>query len=175
MVYRKLSSKMIYQGKVFNVRCDQVELPNGQRIGLDIVEHRGAVTLVPIDEQEHIWFVRQYRHPVEQILLELPAGIMEESELPEDCALREVREEIGMAAGRIQKLGEFFLAPGYSSEYMYVFLARDLTPDPLVRDEDEFIEVEQIPLEQVLQMVRVGQIRDAKTLAALFLLNSLAH
>jgi ADP-ribose pyrophosphatase len=122
-----------------------------------------------LDNQGCVWFVRQYRHATQQELLELPAGTLEAGEEPEICARREVREEIGMAAGMIQKIGEFFLAPGYSSEYMRVYLATDLTPDPLKGDDDEFITVVRIPLEQAYKMVDSGEIRDGKTLAALLL------
>jgi ADP-ribose pyrophosphatase len=113
--------------------------------------------------------VRQYRHATKQELLELPAGTLEPGEEPEACARREAREEIGMAARLIQKIGEFFLAPGYSNEYMRVYLAIDLTPDPLKGDDDEFITVERIPLEQAYNLAESGEIRDGKTLAALLL------
>ena len=94
---------------------------------------------------------------------------MGQAETPEACARREVREEIGMSAGRLEKIGEFYLAPGYSTEYMYVFLATELSPDPLQPDEDEFLSVESIPLEQLLRMAESGKIMDSKSLAALFL------
>lgn len=169
MEFKTVSSETVYRGRVFNVRRDLVELPNGQRTRLDVIEHKDAVTLLPLDDQGRVWFVRQYRHPAGQFLLELPAGVVEEGELPETCARREVREEIGMAAGQIQKIGEFYLAPGYSAEFMHVYLARDLRPDALQPDEDEFLSVEQVPLEQAYHMAASGEIKDAKTLSALFL------
>jgi ADP-ribose pyrophosphatase len=164
-----IQSETLVKARPFNIRRDQVELPDGKSTTLILVDHPGAVTLIPFDEQGCLWFVRQYRHATLQELLELPAGTLEVGEDPEVCARREVREEIGMAAGSIRKIGEFFLAPGYSSEYMRVYLAVDLTPDPLKGDDDEFIKVERIPLEQAYHLVECGEIRDGKTLAALFL------
>lgn len=173
MDFETLESETIYRGKVFNVRQDEVRLPNERQTRLDIVEHNSSVTLLPVDEQGRIWFVRQYRHPAQSQLLELPAGVMEGDESAEACAYREVREETGMAAERLEKVGEFFLAPGYSTEYMYVFVARELSPSPLPGDEDEFISVEKIPVEEVYKMAERGEFRDSKTLAALFLARGL--
>lgn len=169
MKYQTLQSEPVYQGKAFRVRRDQVRLPDGQLTRLDIVEHIGAVTILPLDADGRIWFVRQYRHAAAQELLELPAGTLEPGEPPEACARREIREETGLAAGELHKLGEFFLAPGYSTEYMHVFLATDLHPDPLPGDQDEFLSVEARPAGEVFEMIARGEIQDAKTLAALLL------
>lgn len=172
MNFETLHSELIYQGKAFNVRRDQVRWPNGQVSYLDIVDHTGAVTVIPINEAGQILFVRQYRHATRTELLEMPAGTLEPDELPENCAMREVREETGMAARKLVKLGEFFLAPGYSTEYMFVFLATQLYPDPLPGDLDEFLSVVQVPIEKAYQMVATGEIRDAKSLVALFFLRA---
>jgi ADP-ribose pyrophosphatase len=170
MHYETVYSEKKYAGKAFDVRRDQVRLPDGQVAQLDIVEHVGAVTLIPIDETGAIWFVRQYRHATGKDLLELPAGTIEFGEPAEQCARREIREEIGMAAGELKKVGEFFLAPGYSTEYMHVFLATGLYPDPLPGDSDEFLSIVQIPIQQAYQMAKDGEIQDAKSLAGLFYL-----
>ena len=167
--FRLIRSETTYRGRVLNVRRDQVRLPDGRSVHLDVIEHAGSVTLVPVDEANRIWFVRQYRHAAGEYLLELPAGMLEEGEPPVQCARREIREEIGMAAGRLEQLGSFFLAPGYSTETMVVFLARDLHTDPLEVDADEIISVEQIPVDRVYRMSQAGEIRDAKSLAALHL------
>lgn len=159
----------IFKGKVFNVRRDSVRYPGGRVLKLDVIDHRGSVSILPIDEQGQVWFIRQYRHPAGEVLLELPAGVMDEGETPEGSALRELREEIGMTAGKLRRVGEFYLAPGYSTEYMYVFLALGLTPDPLQADEDESISIEKIPVQQIYSRAVFGQLRDAKSLAALFL------
>ncbi len=168
-VFEVLRSETGFQGRAFSVRQDVVRFPGGQEARLDILDHSGAVTIFPLDSRQRVWFVRQYRHAAATTLLELPAGTLEQWEDPLACAQRELQEEIGMRAESFLPLGEFFLAPGYSTEYMHVFLARDLSPSTLPGDEDEFLTVEQIPLPQVFAMARNGQIQDAKTLAALFL------
>jgi ADP-ribose pyrophosphatase len=169
MAFDLIRSEKVYQGRAFGVRRDQVRLPNGQLAYLDVIEHVGSVALIPVDDRGTIWFVRQYRHSVGQMVLELPAGTLEAGEPPEEGAHREVREEIGMAAGQLLKIGEFFLAPGYSTEFMHIYLAMDLQQAPLPRDEDEFLSVEAIPFEEAFRMVEQHKIQDAKTLAALFL------
>ncbi len=164
-----LNSEKVFRGKAFDVRRDRIRLPNGNVAQLDIVEHLGSVVLLPVDEQGYIWFVRQYRHASGQELLELPAGVLHEDEDPLTCAHREIREETGMAADSLQKIGEFFLAPGYSTEYMFVYYATQLRPDPLPSDVDEILHVEKIPSDQVFDLIKMGKIRDCKTLAALLL------
>jgi len=171
MSFETISSEVVFQGKAFNVHSDQVRLPDGQVVRMDIVEHVGAVTILPLDEDGQIWFVRQYRHATGKALLELPAGMLEPGEQPEACARREIREETGMAAGQIEKLGELYLAPGYSTEYMHVFLAQDLYPSPLPGDQDEFLSVEKISFKQAFELVKRGELQDAKSLAALLLAN----
>ena len=170
--FETLHSETTFQGKVFDVRHDRVRLPDGQITTLDIIAHPPAVVMVPVDDEDNIWFVSQYRHAVERVILELPAGVMEPGEEPELCAMRELREEIGMSANQIQKIGEFFIAPGYSSEYLHIFLATGLKPDPLPGDEDEFISIERIPTEIAFSMIEDGKLLDAKSLASLLLAQS---
>ena len=169
MAFELLKSDIVYPGRTFIVRRDTLCLPNGRETKLDIVEHVGSVIILPLDANGHLLFVRQYRHAAGLELLELPAGMLEEGEAPEVCALREVREETGMAAGRLKPLGGFYLAPGYSTEYMHVFLATDLYYDPLEADADEFLSVERIPFVEALAMCERGEILDAKSLAAFLL------
>lgn len=158
-----------FRGRVFQVRQDRIRLPNGRETTLDIVEHRGAVVILPFDRKGRVWLIRQYRHAIGQELLELPAGTLEPGEPPEACARRELREEIGMQAHTWTFLGYFFPAPGYTSERLIAFLARDLEPAPLERDTDELIQVEPLPLPELWHLVRQGHIHDAKTLATLVL------
>lgn len=172
MSYEIIDSKPIYHGKVFDVRVDRVKLPGNREMNFDIVSHTGAVTILPIDEEDNILFIRQYRHAAGEEILELPAGVIDNHEPQEKCAIRELREETGMTAKNIIHLGEFYLAPGYSTEYMYIYLAHGLSPAPLPQDEDEQIEVERIPVEKAYRMASHGEIRDAKTLAALLLAHS---
>jgi ADP-ribose pyrophosphatase len=169
MKFTTIASETIYEGKVFDLRQDRVRMPNGNEATLDIIQHPPAVTLIPVDEEGNILFVRQYRHAAGVELLELPAGVMEEGESPEACAGREMREETGMSAGSLQPIGEFHQVPGYSTEYMYIYLARELKPAPLPGDEDEFISVERYSIERAYEMATHGEIVDAKTLASLLL------
>ena len=168
MSFEVLQSEMIYKGRVFDVRKDQVLMPNGHAIYLDVIEHRDAVTILPVDQDGMVWFIRQYRHAVGKYLLELPAGVAEPGESPEVSAKREIREEIKMAAGELQKIGGFYLAPGYSTEYMHLYLATSLYPEALVGDEDELLSVEKISAKQALALGEEAQIEDAKSLVALF-------
>ena len=170
MAYTIEQSEKMYQGRAFQVRRDRVRLPDGGLAQLDIVEHVGAVTIVPVDDEDRVWFVRQYRHATGRDLLELPAGTIEPGEPPEMCAARAILDELGMRAGTLRKLGEFFLAPGYSTEYMHVFLATGLVPDPLPGDHDEFLSVERFPLAELDRLVQAGEIQDGKTLAGIYLL-----
>ncbi len=164
-----LERRYVFHGRVFQVRQDRLQLPNGREAVLDIVEHHGAVVILPVDAENRVWFVRQYRHAVGETLLELPAGTLEPGESPQACAQRELQEEIGMRASTWVPLGRFYSAPGYTSEIMVAFLARDLSPASLPRDEDEIMDVAIYPWPQVWEMVRQGIVRDAKTLATLFL------
>ncbi len=168
-MFRVERSETVFQGRVFAVRRDVVRLPDGNTAELDVITHHGAVTLVPLDAEGRIWFVRQYRHAAGETLLELPAGTLEPGEAPEACAAREIREEIGFAAAQLHLLGEFYLAPGYSTEYQYVYLATGLSPAPLPQDADEFLEPVALPVAEVRRRALAGDFRDAKTLAALLL------
>jgi ADP-ribose pyrophosphatase len=169
MAYEVLQSETIFQGKVFGVRIDQVKSPAGKSMRVDLVEHGGAVALIPVDDQQRFWFVRQYRHPTGEILLEIPAGTLELGEDPVSCAIRECREEIGMSPGQLTPLGGAFLAPGYSTEFIHFFMAEDLTPASLTPDEDEELHVEQFTWEEIQERITRKEVRDAKTLAGLFL------
>jgi len=169
MSFELLNSEIVHAGRAFTIRRDTLRLPDGHETRFDIVEHPGSVVILPVDDQGNLFFVRQYRHAAGLDLLELPAGTLDEGEAPEACASREVREETGMAAEKMEHLGGFYLAPGYATEYMHVYLATGLHSDPLEADADEFLTVEVIPLGQALEMARHGQIPDAKSLAAILL------
>lgn len=173
MEYSILESERVFEGKVFNVRIDEVEKPTGERMRIDIVEHGGAVVLIPLDENGDVLLVQQYRHPTESELLELPAGTLDEGEAPEECAVRECREEVGMAPGELQFLGGFFLAPGYSTEYLHIFLASELSPAPLPQDQDEDLDLVRLNRREILKKITSGEIQDAKTVAGMLLL--IAH
>lgn len=169
MPFKLIKSEPLYKGRTFAIRRDSLRTPDGRNTTLEIVEHGGSVVLIPIDGEGNILFVRQYRHATGQDLLELPAGTRDGNEPYYDCAAREIREETGMEAGKLLKVGGFYLAPGYSTEYMEVFIATQLTENPLEADEDEFLEVERIPVRKALEMAERSEVLDAKSLAALLL------
>lgn len=169
MPFELIRSETILQGRAFKIRRDYLKTPDGRETRLEIIEHGGSVVLIPIDDDGNLLFVRQYRHAAGADLLELPAGTRDNDEPFDECAAREIREETGMEAGTLQKVGEFYLAPGYSSEFMAVYLATGLKENPLDADDDEFLKVEKIPLKQAIEMAERGEVPDAKSLAALLL------
>ena len=169
MKFELLKSEITYKGRAFTVRQDLLRTPSGDTTNFDIIEHIGSIVLIPIDEKGQMYFVKQYRHAAGLDLLELPAGTLEPGEPPEEAAAREIREETGMAADHLKEIGSFYLAPGYSSELMHVFLATGLTHNPLAPDADEYLSVEKIPARKAIRLAESGEMQDAKTLAALLL------
>lgn len=172
MPFELIRSETLLKGRAFLIRRDTLKTPDGNETKLDIIEHGGSVVIVPIDNEGNLLFVRQYRHAAGMDLLELPAGTLEKNEYPDVCAAREIREETGFAADKIEKIGDFYLAPGYSTEFMHVYLAQELRYDPLEADADEFLSVEKLPFAEAIQMAERGEMPDAKSLAALLLAKS---
>ncbi len=166
---KTISSERVFDGRIVGVRADAVLLPNGRNATREVVEHRPSVVIVPIDADGNAILVRQYRYPAEQVLLEAPAGVVEESETPDDCAMRELQEEIGFSSRDLRALGGFWMSPGYCTEFMYAYLAKDLIPSRLEADADESIEVERVSISRVSKLIRLGEIQDAKTIAALLM------
>lgn len=169
MSHHILSKATVYRAQAFSVENLRVRLPDQREGEYNLVRHNDSVTILPLDEGGNIWFVTQFRMGSESILLELPAGVMNSGEDPRECAMREVREEIGMAAGSLEALGAIYLAPGYSSEINHVFLATQLYPAPLAQDEDEFLGLEKVSASQALELAISGRLQDSKSLAALLL------
>ncbi len=164
-----IETRRIYEGKIINVRVDTVRMPSGATATREIVEHSHAVCIVPVDEHGNVVLVRQYRKPAEEALLEVPAGGVEEGEVSEDAVLRELQEEIGYTAGKLQHLSSFWVAPGWATEFMHAYLATELTPSRLEADDDENIEVVRLPFDQAVAMFKTGEIKDGKTIAAMLL------
>ncbi|MGI9951557.1 NUDIX hydrolase [Moorellaceae bacterium AZ2] len=167
---RCLKSERIYTGKILNLRKDRVALPDGREASREVVEHTGAVAVVALDHEERVYLVRQYRYPIGKVTLEIPAGKLDPGENPEACARRELREEVGLVAENWQHLLTFYSTPGFSDEIMYLFLARDLSREKAQPDEDEFLEILSLPLEEALLKIREGEIMDAKTIIGLLAL-----
>lgn len=164
-----LKSERVYEGRIFSVERDLVRLPDGTESQRDIVRHPNAVAILAWADREHILLVRQFRYATGRELWEVPAGKLEAGELPSDCAARELQEETGYAPGSLRELAAFYTSPGFSSEMLYLFEARDLVRAAGGKDADEFLEVARLPLHQALAWLEKGKIQDAKTLIALLL------
>lgn len=163
---KKLRQVNSYSGIIVDVTLDQIELANGRQAFREVVHHPGGVTILPLDDEGYVCCVRQYRYPYGEVLLELPAGKLERGEDPFECAKRELSEETGFSADRWESLGCIYTSPGYSSETLYLYLARSLHAGKAHPDEGEFLAVERIKLTELLELVMDGRIRDGKTAAA---------
>ena len=163
-----VSSEKVYTGKIFDVYLDKIK-ENEVEYERDIVRHYGSVVIVPVFPDQTVALVKQYRHAAEKYLLEIPAGSLENDENPEIGARRELEEEIGGVAGKLEKLAEFYVSPGFLTEKMFVFLATDLTETEQKLEADELIEIEKYTFEKAFEMIKNGEIEDAKTIAGLIL------
>lgn len=166
-VERTIKSDKLYQGKMINLRIDTVELPDQKYSKREIIEHPGAVAVIPVTEENEIVMVRQYRKSVEQYLLEVPAGKLEIGEEPLECAGRELLEETGYKSDSIEFLFKIFTSPGFNTEVISIFLAKNLTKDVAQPDEDEYIEVKKYAIDDLVKMIEIGEILDAKTISAI--------
>ncbi|HMS40038.1 MAG TPA: NUDIX hydrolase [Pyrinomonadaceae bacterium] len=163
-----LSTKTIYKGRVFDLENSLVR-EGAIEYTREIIKHHGSAVIVPVFEDLTVALVRQYRHAAESFLLEIPAGTLEKDESPEAGALREVEEEIGFRAGKIEKLTEFYVSPGFLTEKMFVFLATNLTETAQNLDEDEVISIERFSFPELYEKIRNGEIQDAKSMVGLML------
>lgn len=164
-----VNRRQVLQGHAFNVEKVRLLLPDNRERDYDLVDHNDAVTMLPIDDQGLVYFVRQFRVGAGKELLELPAGVIDEGEEPSATAHRELQEETGQDAASMERIGGFYMAPGYTTEYMHIFLATDLRASPLDHDEDEFLKLVKVDLREVYGMIRSGQIEDGKTISAFML------
>lgn len=156
---------LIYQGKRISLVSETYTLPNGNTAQHLTVQHPGAVVVLPRDAEGRLILVRQYRHSMRKTILEAPAGALEKGEDALVCAQREIREEIGERADRWQNLGQLYPTPGFCNEIQYLYLASDLTPDRIAGDDDEFIEVERYTFNEVMALIKSGELSDGKTLS----------
>ena len=166
---RTLHTERIYQGRLVGLRVDTVELPSGRKTKREIVEHGGVAAIVVIDSENNVLLVRQYRKPVERVLLEIPAGGMESGEDALVCARRELEEETGFSAERWEELGFFYTSPGFCTEQMHLYLATELRPAKNAADDDENIELVRVPLTSVPELIASGEVCDAKSIAGLLI------
>ncbi len=164
---KTLSSQLIFEGRVVKLRVDTVQMPDGRETTREIVEHADCVAIIAIDVDDNVLLVKQFRKPVEKELLEIPAGGIDPGEDVADCVCRELREETGYLPRKVERIGGFYSAPGYCTEYLYLYLATDLTSSPLHAEDTESIELIRMPLSQVSSLIASGTICDAKSIAGL--------
>jgi ADP-ribose pyrophosphatase len=169
---KSIAREYKFKGKIVNVRVDTVILPNGKSSFREVVEHPGAVAIVPIDSGENVFFVRQFRKACEKTILEVPAGKLEAGENPIDCACRELQEEIGMFPHKLDLLSVFYTSPGFSNELIYLYLARELQSFSIEKLDDEFLRIVKIPFARAVEKSINGEFEDAKTLVGLLLARS---
>ena len=161
---KQISTKTVYRGRIVNVRNDIAELKNGHHVPREVVEHPGGVAVVAVNDKGYVMMVRQYRYPIGEELLEIPAGKLEHGEDHYDCAVRELSEETGCIAKNIVYLGPIYPSPGFSKEILYIYLASGLVCGAAHPDEDEFLSVEAVPMETLIMKIMTGEIKDAKTI-----------
>ena len=165
---RILNSQKIFDGRVFKVSVDTVS--EGEKTyQREVVHHPGSAVILPVHDDGTVVLVRQYRHPAVRYLLEAPAGTLLEGERPEAGAARELEEEIGLVAARMEKLSEFFVSPGFLEEKMWVYLATELSEGKQRLDDDEMLDIVRLPIADALEMISSGEIQDAKTIISLML------
>lgn len=168
-LYEKtISEKSVYEGKVLNVKLLEVELPNGKISKREIVRHRGAVAVVALTENNKILLVEQFRKALDKIVLEIPAGKLEEGENPIECGIRELEEETGYKVNKedVQLLGKIHVSPGYCDECIYIIKAENLKLGEMGGDEDGFIDIKEYTKEEIIKMIIDGEITDSKTISS---------
>ena len=163
---KRISGETVFDGKIMHVRRDVVVLEDGSEAFREVVDHSGGVCVLALDDEGRVLTVRQFRYPFQCVLREIPAGKLERGEDPDQAAARELREETGAVAGTMEKLGEIYPTPAYCGEIIRMYLARNLTFGENDLDEGEFLAVERIPFDDLVGQVLTGEIRDAKTVAA---------
>ena len=163
---KTLRSEEIYKGKIIRVRRDVVALSDGAEAVREVVEHSGGVGGIPVDEHGDVWCVRQFRYPLGEHLLEVPAGKLEPGEDPLECAVRELSEETGFTAAEYTDLGRLYPSPGYCRETLYIFMATGLTRGQAHLDKGEFLDVEKHSLDELYEMAMRDELPDAKTAMA---------
>jgi ADP-ribose pyrophosphatase len=165
----KVSSREIFKGKILKLYFDQVRLPNNRITTREKVEHPGAVAVVPITNENEVILVKQYRYPVDTVLTEIPAGKLDGTEPPIECARRELKEEVGGHGGNFIHLAQIFTSPGFSDEKMDIYLVRDFEEKENSLDDDEFLHIIKIKLKDCLEMIKNGEISDAKSIIGIMM------
>jgi len=161
------ATRHIYKGRIVDLRLEEVTLPNDVTVTMEMIRHPGAAAIVPLDDEGHVTLIHQFRHAAGGFIWEIPAGKLDAGEPPADCAARELQEEVGLIARELTHLGSILTAPGFCDERIHLFLARGLSKVPQRLEHDEVLTVSRVPLAHAIEMIRGGQIEDAKTIAGL--------
>jgi len=169
LIEKELSKEVIFKGKILNLEKYNVELPNKNTSTREVVNHPGAVAILPVDNEGNIYLVKQYRFPIRKVLIEIPAGkFVSPNEDPLECGKRELAEEIGKKANKWIELGYIYTTPGFSTEKIYLYLAKELTEVGVNPDDDEFVEVLKVTTNEMKEMIRKGEITDSKSICAFY-------
>ncbi len=164
---KTISSQPIYSGRAIKVRVDTVQMPDGHQSTREIVEHADCIAVVAIDDKDNVLLVRQFRKAVEKELLEIPAGGIDAGEDPDEAVQREMREETGYLPQKVERIGGFYSAPGYCTEFLYLYLVSDFVRSPLNAEDTAGIKVVRVPVTEISGLIESGQIRDSKSIAGL--------
>ncbi len=166
---KKISSEEIFKGEIVGLYVDRVKLPNNKIVTREKVTHPGAVGIVPVNKEGKIMLVEQFRYPLESVLLEIPAGKLDKSESPLECAARELKEEIGATGGKLIHLTTFYTSPGFCDEILYLYLAINFERKGNDPDDDEFLQIVELKMTDALSFIKSGKIKDAKTIIGILL------
>ena len=169
---KTLKSEKVYDGAIINLRRDKVTVQGGTSYR-EIIEHNGGAVIAALTEDRRLVMVRQYRKPADKVMLEVPAGKIDPGEMPLEAAVRELKEETGYTASKVEFLTEFYPSVGYSEERLYLYLCTGLTPGETCFDENEAIEIEEIDLDRLFKMAMSGELDDAKTIIAILMVKAL--
>ena len=165
----KIASKKLFQGEILGLFLDRVRLPNGKTAAREKISHPGAVGIIPVTEDNNILLVRQYRYPVGKITIEIPAGKIDKDEAPEKCARREMAEEVGAAGGDLRLLSSFYTTPGFCDEVLHLYLATGFSISANNLDQDEFLDIINMGLDEACEWIKEGRIKDSKTIIAILM------
>ena len=167
-IEKTVSSKVIYDGRAVKFRVDTIQMPDGRETTREIVEHAECIAVVAVDEKDNVLLVRQYRTPIEKELLEIPAGGIDAGEKPEEAVRREMQEETGFLPRKLVRLGGFYSAPGFCTEYLHLYLATDFVSSRLFAEDTESISLVRVPVKEISALLSSGKIEDAKSIAGLY-------
>ena len=169
LIEKKIKSQVVFKGKIIKVYFDEILLPNDKKATREKVWHPGAVGVVPVNDKNEVILIRQYRYPIEEVLIEIPAGKLDKNELPQKCAERELQEEVGATGGKLIHLTSFLTTPGFSNELLHLFIAVDFKKSKNNPDDDEFLQVIKVPLDKCISWIYDGTIKDAKSIIGILM------